>query len=102
MSRVLPHIRDIVLIRDGYKCSLCASREGLTIDHIIEVKRGGSDSIDNLRTLCVRCHQRRNGNTIPLNSVHEKNITMGNLAMSALRYGIAKNYEEAMKLVKTI
>ena len=48
--------------RDGYKCTMCGRPEheqGLTVDHIVEVSRGGQTAMHNLRTLCFTCHANR-------------------------------------------
>lgn len=48
-----------VFARDGHACLICGSDERLTIDHIDPVSAGGSNAIDNLRTLCHSCNARR-------------------------------------------
>lgn len=48
--------------RDGYKCVRCGRPEtdrGLQVDHIIEVSKGGSNAMYNLRSLCPPCHANR-------------------------------------------
>ena len=32
----------------------------LSVDHIIPKSEGGTDALENLRVLCLRCNQRRN------------------------------------------
>lgn len=54
------YVREDVLRRDGWRCSICTKRKGrssLDIDHIIPV-RMGIDPFEkaNLRTLCKECH----------------------------------------------
>lgn len=59
--RMPARLRYKVFVRDGFRCVLCgatASDEGtkLHVDHIIPVFKGGTNSIDNLRTLCAECN----------------------------------------------
>jgi len=53
-------LRVLILQRDGFRCKMCGktSRETtLEVDHIIPLSRGGTDSLDNLQTLCVDCNK---------------------------------------------
>lgn len=50
-------IRQQVIKRDGHKCTSCGSVSDLTVDHIKELSLGGSNNLENLRTLCAECHQ---------------------------------------------
>lgn len=45
-----------------YKCSEqgCAVHEGLTVDHIVPLSRGGTDDLDNLQFMC-RSHNSSKG-----------------------------------------
>lgn len=52
--------RFFVLKRDGFTCKMCgANGPGvkLEVDHIVPVAEGGSDSLDNLQTLCFECNR---------------------------------------------
>lgn len=51
--------RDQVLERDGYKCRMCGSGNSLSVDHIKARGAGGTDEMENLRSLCCRCHETR-------------------------------------------
>ena len=39
-----------------YECAHCGDGEPLELDHIINVKRGGTDELNNLQWLCPPCH----------------------------------------------
>jgi hypothetical protein len=48
-----------VLARDGHRCVTCGEREGLEVHHRIPLGEGGAiHALDNLETLCSRCHHR--------------------------------------------
>lgn len=48
----------IVRARDNYECQVCG-RDAHLVDHIINVKRGGTDDLDNLQVLCQPCHDEK-------------------------------------------
>jgi group II intron reverse transcriptase/maturase len=49
-------LRPIVLERDGHRCTQCGSMANLHIHHCQARRRGGTNQMDNLQTLCERCH----------------------------------------------
>jgi hypothetical protein len=54
-------LRETALRRDGYHCGNCGSIVGLNVHHVVPLGYGGSNRLDNLRTLCWECHQRSHG-----------------------------------------
>jgi len=52
----MPEVRAEVFKRAGYKCELCGSVDFISVDHIIPVKRGGTNAISNLQCLCLSCN----------------------------------------------
>lgn len=50
-------IKELVLFRDGYRCTECGRTDHLHIHHIIYRSNGGTDSTENLTTLCQTCHK---------------------------------------------
>jgi hypothetical protein len=52
-------VRAAVLERDGHRCVFCHDTENLTMDHIIRYRDDGPDTVENLRTLCGDCNQKR-------------------------------------------
>jgi 5-methylcytosine-specific restriction enzyme A len=52
-------LRKAVLERDAYRCQDCRGWIDLELDHIIPVEEGGKTTLENLRTLCRICHDRR-------------------------------------------
>ncbi|AXK76425.1 HNH endonuclease [Mycolicibacterium neoaurum] len=51
--------RKYVYERDGFRCVWCNAVERLTLDHVVPWSAGGSDHVDNLRTLCWDCNGHR-------------------------------------------
>ena len=49
-------LREKALARDGGRCRLCDSKTRLEVHHRAYPKSWGDDSLDNLTTLCKRCH----------------------------------------------
>lgn len=54
-----PKKRHQVFRRDGYKCQDCGSNLRLIAHHLCLRKKGGTDLIENLITLCDSCHKKR-------------------------------------------
>jgi HNH endonuclease len=50
--------------RDGWECVHCGSHRDLTVDHVIPVVLGGTDDMDNLRTLCRPCNSSKGARAI--------------------------------------
>lgn len=51
-----PKTRKSVFDLHPQECTHCQSTEGLCIDHIVPVSRGGSNAIENLQILCGPCN----------------------------------------------
>ncbi|MCO7225283.1 HNH endonuclease [Pleionea sp. CnH1-48] len=53
-------LRKEILARDKYLCQICFAvsriQAAQTVDHITPKARGGTDSPDNLQSLCYPCH----------------------------------------------
>jgi len=52
--------RALVLERDNFRCKFCGAtteQEKLEVDHILPEALGGTDSLNNLATLCQPCNQ---------------------------------------------
>jgi 5-methylcytosine-specific restriction protein A len=56
----LRRLREVVLYRDGHRCQRCGSPDTTThrlhVHHVVARAEGGTDSLDNLVTLCALCH----------------------------------------------
>lgn len=60
----LANIREAVFVRDNYTCRCCGKgiRDGriLKVHHNIHRSKGGTDGVDNLVTVCSKCHTPAN------------------------------------------
>jgi len=50
-------LRHQVLRRDGWRCQACGWISNLEVHHKDFRSHGGEDRVDNLITLCARCHR---------------------------------------------
>lgn len=48
----------------GWRCAYCGGDGRLTIDHVVPLSRGGSDSIDNLVPACGSCNSSKHDRTL--------------------------------------
>ena len=61
-NRLDENIRKAVILRDGCKCMECGeSNCRLEVHHIKPRRLKGSNALDNLITLCTKCHQKTEG-----------------------------------------
>lgn len=53
------NIKAYILHRDGYQCQKCKTKKGkLHVHHVVFRSKGGTDTSDNLITLCESCHEK--------------------------------------------
>jgi 5-methylcytosine-specific restriction endonuclease McrA len=52
-------LRRQVFARDEHRCVVCGAEDMLSLDHVLPYVRGGGDTEDNLRTLCLPCNKSR-------------------------------------------
>jgi len=61
-NRLDENLRIATLMRDNYTCQECNKKDcKLEVHHIVPRRLKGSDSIDNLITLCEDCHDKTEG-----------------------------------------
>lgn len=59
MSSITDDLKRELLDRDEYKCLNCNSEEFLECAHFIAVSQNGTDTLNNLMTLCRTCHRKQ-------------------------------------------
>lgn len=78
-----PELRRSLLERDHWTCKYCGetvTESNATLDHIIPVSRGGTNTQDNLATACLLCNSLKSGKSyeeaapLILASVRERRI----------------------------
>ena len=82
LSAKIPNsIRKQVYARDGYRCALCDSTQGIQIHHVIPRGCGGNSTPYNLITLCSYCHSHAHGRPL-----YETDVTAADIAQYCLEY----------------
>jgi hypothetical protein len=57
-------IRKKIFEKHGKQCLNCGSNKSLQLDHIIPIRKGGKNSLDNLQPLCKTCNAKKGTKTI--------------------------------------
>jgi len=89
-NRLDENIRIATLMRDKYQCISCSKKKvQLQAHHLVPKNQGGKDTINNLITLCLHCH----------NKVHQGKITLHADGISGLRDQIAQRTMQGKSLI---
>ena len=48
----------------NHQCLCCGEQTTLTVDHVLPISLGGSNSIDNIQPLCLACNLRKHAKHI--------------------------------------
>lgn len=62
--RFYEYNKSLMYKRDDWHCRHCNTNSSLTPHHVIFQGQGGSDALNNLLCLCIRCH----------NAVHDRHL----------------------------
>lgn len=63
--RTIPtEVKQRVLERDGGRCVMCGSSDGIHFDHIIPVAKGGDNTEQNIQLLCKECNLHKSDKII--------------------------------------
>lgn len=80
-QRLDENLRIATLMRDSYQCKYCGQKNTrLEAHHIIYTSQGGKDTLDNLITLCAKCHDK----------VHKGQLTLDTSGVSGFLDQIAQ------------
>lgn len=67
------NVKAYVLYRDGYQCQMCKTKNGkLHVHHIVFRSNGGTNTQNNLITLCQSCHDRVHRGEFKIKGVRSK------------------------------
>ena len=55
-NREWERVRRQALERDGHRCRECGKPGRLEVHHLLHLQSGGTNELENLRTLCRSCH----------------------------------------------
>lgn len=69
--------------RAGYLCEYCHIAERwqyvpFTVDHVVPLNRGGSDSLDNLALACFHCNRRKSDRELGLDPASGQSVRLFN------------------------
>ena len=91
------NIREYVLFRDNHECQYChgKSKDNVLNVHHIESRKTGSNSPDNLITLCETCHRKYHMGLIRLPENIKRSMSFRDAAfMSIMRWTFYKRLKE--------
>lgn len=91
--------REHALVRDKYTCQCCGKKScGLEVHHIIYRSKGGSDSLENLITLCEDCHKAVHLGKVDLKLKGKRRSNLRYATqLSILRSMLLKKYSNAIE-----
>ena len=91
--------REHVLVRDNYTCQCCGKKNcRLEVHHIVFRSNGGSDTLENLITLCEDCHKAVHLGEIELKPNGKRRSTLRYATqMSVIRSILLKKYPDAIE-----
>ena len=91
--------REHALVRDNYTCQCCGKKNcRLEVHHIVFRRNGGSDSLENLITLCEDCHKAVHLGEIDLKLKGKRRSTLRYATqMSIIRSMLLKKYPDAIE-----
>ena len=91
--------REHALVRDKYTCQCCGKKKcRVEAHHIVFRSNGGSDSLDNLITLCEDCHKAVHLGKVDLKLKGKRKSTLRYATqMSVIRSMLLRKYPDAIE-----
>jgi hypothetical protein len=86
--------REKVLERDNHSCRICGSRKGLHVHHIVPQSKKGSHKLENLVSLCPRCHSDQPGHSQGLEIAFERGERIKEIIYTSKKELKARKYYE--------
>jgi hypothetical protein len=82
-NAVLTEVQDEVRRRANFLCEYCHASEQwqyvpFTVDHVIPLSRGGSDTLDNLALACFHCNRRKSDKLTAFDSETSSEVALFN------------------------
>lgn len=62
-------VRYAMYQRDNWRCRVCNDSRTLTPHHIVYRSQGGTHDLDNLITLCTKCHDDVHGGRLKIDKL---------------------------------
>lgn len=50
---------DALCAKYNHRCLCCGATRKLTVDHVVPISKGGSNTIDNIQPLCISCNSSK-------------------------------------------
>ena len=87
------------MVRDNYTCQCCGKKNcRVEVHHIVFRRNGGSDSLENLITLCGDCHKSVHSGEIELKLKGKRRGTLRYASqMSIIRNMLLKKYPDVIE-----
>jgi len=89
-----PSVSDVFTLcleRDNRTCQDCDSKDNLEVHHILPVSQGGTNDLDNLKTVCFDCHRN---NYRDVHYPKDKTVLIPQSQRVKQRSGIDKNKQK--------
>jgi hypothetical protein len=102
-KRIRGKEREKVFKKDNYQCVFCGNESNLVIDHIIPLKYGGTNTVENYQTLCNKCNLKKRARLS--DNLHKQVVIMSQKdrkgyerELNQLKKTVVENYTYTLRL----